>query len=79
MALQVQDRDSKLDAMAAHWPKIEALLGGTSAMRKAKETYLPKQPAESDDDYAYRLSTSTLFPAFERTCGVMAASPLPKS
>ena len=78
MALQVQDRDSKLDAMAVHWPKIEALLGGTSAMRKAKETYLPKQPAESDDDYAYRLSTSTLFPAFERTCGVMAGKPFAK-
>lgn len=78
MALQVQDRDSKLDAMAAHWPKIDALLGGTSAMRKAKATYLPKQPAESDEDYAYRLSTSTLFPAFERTCGVMAGKPFAK-
>ena len=78
MALQVQDRDSKLDAMAAHWPKIDALLGGTSAMRKAKEAYLPKQPAESDEDYAYRLSTSTLFPAFERTCGVMAGKPFAK-
>lgn len=78
MALQVQDRDSKLDAMAAHWPKIEALLGGTSAMRKAKETYLPKQPAESDEDYTYRLATSTLFPAFERTCGVMAGKPFAK-
>lgn len=78
MALQVQDRDSKLDAMAAHWPKIEALLGGTSAMRKAKETYLPKQPAESDEDYIYRLATSTLFHAFERTCGVMAGKPFAK-
>ena len=78
MALQVHERDSKLDTMAVHWPKIEALLGGTSAMRKAKETYLPKQPAESDDDYAYRLSTSTLFPAFERTCGVMAGKPFAK-
>lgn len=78
MALQVHERDSKLDAMAVHWPKIEALLGGTSAMRKAKETYLPKQPAESDEDYTYRLSTSTLFPAFERTCGVMAGKPFAK-
>lgn len=78
MALQVHERDPKLDAMAVHWPKIEALLGGTSAMRKAKETYLPKQPAESDEDYAYRLSTSTLFPAFERTCGVMAGKPFAK-
>lgn len=78
MALQVQDRDPKLDAMAAHWPKIEALLGGTTAMRKANDTYLPKQPNESQEDYDYRLSTSTLFPAFERTCGVMAGKPFAK-
>nr|DAE39879.1 MAG TPA: portal [Caudoviricetes sp.] len=78
MALQVQDRDPKLDAMAVHWPKIGALLGGTTAMRAAKATYLPKQPNESDADYEYRLSTSTLFPAFERTCGVMAGKPFAK-
>lgn len=78
MALQVHERDPKLDAMAAHWPKIDALLGGTTAMRAAKSTYLPKQPAESDEDFEYRLSTSTLFPAFERTCGVMAGKPFAK-
>lgn len=78
MALQVHERDPKLDAMAAHWPKIDALLGGTAAMRAAKTTYLPQQPSESDEDYEYRLSTSTLFPAFERTCGVMAGKPFSK-
>lgn len=78
MALQVQDRNPKLDAMAEHWPKIDALLGGTAAMRAAKATYLPKQPNESEDDYKYRISTSTLFPAFERTCGVMAGKPFAK-
>lgn len=78
MALNVQDRDPKMDAMAAHWPKIDALLGGTPAMRKAAKTYLPQQPNESKDDYAYRVATSTLFPAFERTCGVMAGKPFSK-
>lgn len=78
MALNVQDRDPKMDVMAAHWPKIDALLGGTPAMRKASETYLPKQPNEFKDDYAYRVATSTLFPAFERTCGVMAGKPFSK-
>lgn len=78
MALNVQDRDPKMAAMAAHWPKIDALLGGTPAMRKAGATYLPQQPNESNDDYAYRVKTSTLFPAFERTCGVMAGKPFSK-
>lgn len=78
MALQVQDRDPKLGAMARHWPKIDALLGGTTAMRSAKSSYLPQQPNEADADYSYRLATSTLFPAFERTCGVMAGKPFAK-
>lgn len=78
MALQVHERDPKLGAMAKHWPKIDALLGGTEAMRAAKKTYLPQQPNESEEDYQYRLSTSTLFPAFERTCGVMAGKPFSK-
>lgn len=78
MALNVQDRDPKMDVMAAHWPKIDALLGGTAAMRRAVKTYLPQQPNESNDDYAYRVATSTLFPAFERTCGVMAGKPFSK-
>lgn len=78
MALNVQDRDPKMAAMAAHWLKIDALLGGTPAMRKAGATYLPQQPNESNDDYAYRVKTSTLFPAFERTCGVMAGKPFSK-
>lgn len=78
MALNVQDRDPKMDVMAVHWPKIDALLGGTAAMRRAEKTYLPQQPNESKDDYAYRVKTSTLFPAFERTCGVMAGKPFSK-
>lgn len=78
MALKVDERDPKLGAMAAHWPTIAALLGGTKAMRAAAKKFLPQQPAESNNDYQYRLETSTLFPAFERTCGVMAGKPFAK-
>lgn len=64
--------------MQADWAVIDALLGGTPAMRKAGKTYLPQQPRESDDDFKYRLSTSTCFPAFERTLVVMAGKPFSK-
>lgn len=78
MPLQVNERDPRMDNMAATWPKLEALKGGTPAMRKAAKTYLPQQPKEDNEDYAYRLATSTLFPAFMRTCGVMAGKPFSK-
>lgn len=76
--MNVQDCDPRMAAMAMHWPKIDALLGGTPAMRRTGVTYLPQQPNESNDDYAYRVKTSTLFPAFERACGVMAGKPFSK-
>lgn len=78
MPLQVNERDPRMNNMAATWPKLETLKGGTPAMRAAKTTYLPQQPKEDDEDYAYRLATSTLFPAFMRTSGVMAGKPFSK-
>ncbi|GAB2472075.1 DUF4055 domain-containing protein [Comamonas humi] len=64
--------------MQADWAVIDALLGGTPAMRAAGKKYLPRQPRESSDDYEYRKATSTLFPAFERTLAVMAGKPFSK-
>lgn len=78
MATQVNQVDAPIARMQADWAVIDALLGGTPAMRKAGKTYLPQQPRESDDDFKYRLSTSTLFPAFERTLAVMAGKPFSK-
>jgi len=63
--------------MSEHWALLEALLGGTAAMRKAK-ALMPRQPRESQEDYDYRLSTATLFPAFARTVGVMTGKPFSK-
>lgn len=78
MAIQVNEVDAPIARMQADWAVIDALLGGTPAMRAAKTKYLPQQPRESDDDFKYRLSTSTLFPAFERTLAVMAGKPFSK-
>jgi len=43
------------------------LLGGTVAMKKAREKYLPKETKESHENYNNRLKRSYLFNAFART------------
>jgi hypothetical protein len=47
------------------------LMGGTWAMRKARQKYLPKEEAESQKAYENRLSRTTLFNAFAKTVGDM--------
>lgn len=64
--------------MSEDYPIITALLGGTTAMRKAGATYLPQWPNEDDDAYANRVKTATLFPAFGRTCEVLTGKPFSK-
>jgi hypothetical protein len=46
---------------------INALLGGTQAMKDAGQTFLPKEPAEGDVNYTNRLKRTYLFNAFGRT------------
>lgn len=79
MAFDVDDQSAAVASMAVHWPMIDALIGGTAAMRAARTTYMPKWPAESDDVYKSRIETATLFPAFSHTATVMAAKPLSKA
>jgi len=45
----------------------QALMGGTPAMRKAAEKYLPREPKESDAAYRARLSRSVLTNIFAQT------------
>lgn len=78
MASTVRDQTPVVEAMSEDYPTIAALLGGTTAMRKAGATYLPQWPNESDDAYANRLATATLFPAFSRTCEVLTGKPFSK-
>lgn len=78
MALKVQDQSPEVAAMAAHWPIVESLLGGTAAMRAAGKAYLPQWPNEDRESYEARLATATLFPALARTISVMAGKPFSK-
>lgn len=78
MTSTVRDQTPAVEAMSEDYPIITALLGGTTAMRKAGATYLPQWPNEDDDAYANRVKTATLFPAFGRTCEVLTGKPFSK-
>ncbi len=62
-------------AMAAEWPILDGLTGGTRAMRRAGRTLLPQFPAEDDAAFQTRLDTAVLTNFFGRTASVMAAKP----
>lgn len=74
----VRTTSAAVDKMAADWPLIAALLGGSPEMRRMGEAYMPRQPREEKEDWQYRLDTATLYPAFERTVEVLAGKPFSK-
>lgn len=57
-----------------------ALVAGTEAMRAAAKTYLPKHPAEAEEDYKTRLAVSVLLPAYrdaiDLACGLIFRKPV---
>lgn len=61
--------------MLPRWEKMEALLGGTEAMRAAGETYLPKHPEENASRYNERLSTASLLNITELTLDSLVGRP----
>jgi hypothetical protein len=72
-----------ISAMQGEWCLLEALMGGTRAMRAAGTKYLPRWPGEtagSDgiDPYLVRKDQTTLYPAYARTVSVMAGKPFAK-
>lgn len=78
MSDEVRKPSAAVLEMAQHWPMIDALIGGTSSMRKAGKAYLPKWPNEEEKSYETRLESATLFPAFARTVEVLSAKPFSK-
>lgn len=56
-----------VEAMRQDWAVVDALMGGTKAMRAAGTLFLPKFPKENDQDYKDRLHRSTLLPAYSET------------
>lgn len=53
--------------MRKDWLIVDALMGGTNAMRAAGRTFLPQWPKEDPIAYQDRLMLSTLLPAFSET------------
>jgi hypothetical protein len=63
------------ERMRPDWEVIRDLLGGTKAMRAARERHLPQEPAESADAYNSRLARSVLFNGFKRTVKQLTGKP----
>lgn len=55
------------NAMLDDWRLVDALKGGTRAMRAAGKAYLPQWPAEGQEDYEQRLKSAVLYPALAQT------------
>jgi len=51
---------------------VDALWGGTKAMREAGKTYLPIEPAETEEAYRVRKNRSTLTNMFKKTINTFA-------
>jgi len=75
MPLAVNEQSAEVKRLAEQWTVLEALQGGTPAMRAAGKAFLPQWPNEEAASYSARLATATLFPAYRRTVGVMASKP----
>ncbi len=77
--MSVRAPSALMEEQSESWPMIDALMGGTAAMRRAGKTLLPKWPNEDADSYQTRLSVATLHPVFPRTVLVNAARPFSKA
>lgn len=72
LPLDVSTPSDDYRRMSRRWPLPRALMGGTAAMQDAGTLYLPKEPAETAEDYTSRLSRTTLFNGFRKTIKDMA-------
>jgi hypothetical protein len=61
--------------MAPKWAQINALLGGTSTMREAREAYLPKHEHEANDRYNARIKRAALTNLTELTLESLVGKP----
>lgn len=61
-------------AMEPFWDKIDAILGGSDAMRQATK-YLPKFPNESDKDYEFRRTNAKFTNVFADVLEGLASKP----
>ena len=69
--VDVSHRISAYGQMQLRWDLPEALWGGTYAMRKKAQKYLPQDEKETDPAYVNRLNRSFLFNGFKKTVNTM--------
>ncbi len=79
MTATVRDLGPEMARMQPALALVDALMGGTFAMRAAGKAHLPQWPAEEPESWRMRLDTATLFPAYARTVSVLAGKPFSKS
>lgn len=64
--------------LSSKWAMIRAILEGADAVRAAGPIYLPRHPAESDDEYARRKAAAPWRPEFEDIVRGISAKPFAK-
>lgn len=64
--------------MSDGWALVDALLGGSPAMRKAREKYLPKETDEETPQYEIRLKRAHLFPGVKDALRRVVGRPFTK-
>lgn len=60
---------------AEHWRHLDALLGGTLAMREAGTAWLPQEEKETHRSYMNRLERSILFGGYEEALSGLVSKP----
>jgi len=66
-ALTPNAKSKEYKSKEPEWTKIEAVMGGESAMKYAGTMYLPKLSGQTDDEYNAYISRGSFFNAFKRT------------
>lgn len=69
---------SDYSAMSAYWEMVSTILAGTEAMRKARERYLPKFEAETQEDYDCRVKNAPFTNIYRDIVEGLAAKPFAK-
>jgi len=75
---KIDARWSSQVAMLPYWTKVDALIGGTDAMRAAHDAFLPKFEAESAAAYKVRWSTAPYTDIFGDIITSLSSRPFSK-
>ena len=75
---QVDFHNPEYNAMAPGWKLIDALMGGTRAMKASGQEWLPKEEKEPPDKYKVRLSRAVLFNGYKKAVKDLSRRPFSK-